>query len=95
MLKAWVEAGQDPSQFWGLTPRELNIVLDGSAERLKREHNDRAWLAWHGAALGRIKKFPKLDTLLIKGDRKPKRGKTIEEMISIAHAWTASVNRRK
>src|SRR5690606_15652730 len=45
-LKIWVEAGQDPSLFWRLTYREIDVILAGVSDRLKREHNERAWLAW-------------------------------------------------
>ena len=34
------------------------------AKALEREHNERAWLAWHIAALTRAKKLPKLETLM-------------------------------
>lgn len=38
---------------------------------LQREHNDQAWLAWHIAALSRVKKIPKLSSLQLKtlGDK--------------------------
>lgn len=31
---------------------------------VEREHHGRAWLAWHVAALPRLKKFPTLESLL-------------------------------
>ena len=31
---------------------------------MEREHHGRAWLAWHVAALPRLKKFPTLESLL-------------------------------
>lgn len=37
---------------------------------MEREHNDRAWLAYHVAALQRMKKPPRLNTLLIKRKRR-------------------------
>lgn len=46
-----MEAGQSYDLFWRLTLREIGIVLDGSANRLRREHNDRAWAVWHTAYL--------------------------------------------
>lgn len=60
------------------------------AGRLRREHNDRAWLAWHIEALHRAKKLPKLDKLLAK---KPTRRQTWEEQLAIMQDWSARVNR--
>jgi hypothetical protein len=88
-----VEAGQDPSHFWRLTLREIGVILDGAAGRLRREHNDRAWLAWHVEALSRQKKLPKLKDLTFDAPRKPKRRQTVEEQIAIAHRWTAALTR--
>ena len=46
LQRSWIEAvGGDGQAFWSLTPREIKNVLDAHAERLKREHNERAWLA--------------------------------------------------
>ena len=39
--------------------REIGAV----AKRLRNEHNARAWLAWHIAALQRQKKLPPLKNL--------------------------------
>lgn len=70
------------------------MVLDGVAARLKREHNDRAWAAWHTAMIGRVKKPPKLKEMLHGAD-KPKRRQTIDEQIAIAMKWTAALSRKR
>jgi len=88
-----VEAGLDPSGFWRLTLREIGVILEGVASRLKREHNDRAWLAWHIEALARQKKLPKLKDLTPAAPKKGKRRQTVEEQIAIAHRWTAALTR--
>lgn len=75
--------------FWRLTLREIAVILKGFSVRLEREHNDRAWLAWHVAALPRAKKFPALKDMQTKQPRKVRR-KTPEEMLSIAHMWSAA-----
>lgn len=87
--------GFDPGQFWLLTPRELHIYHVGANERLRREHNDRAWLAHTSAALHRIdpKRFPKLDKLLVKS-LKPKRKQTREEMLAVLRVMAATMRRR-
>jgi hypothetical protein len=60
--------------------------------RRTREHNERAWLAWHVEALHRAKKLPKLDALLAKEQRAPRR-QTWEEQLAIMQDWSARVNR--
>ncbi|MBP1849696.1 hypothetical protein [Rhizobium halophytocola] len=34
-----------------MTLREIKLVLDACAEKARREHDERAWLAWHTARL--------------------------------------------
>jgi len=93
-LKTWVEAGQDPSLFWRLTYREIDVILAGVSERLKREHNERAWLAWHTAMIGRVKRPPKLKDMM-HGAARPRRRQTIEEQIAIAKQWTVAIARAR
>ncbi|MCA0952916.1 hypothetical protein LCM16_02385 [Mameliella alba] len=62
-MGSWVEAGQDPAQFWHLTLREIGIVLDGAARRLARERDQAEVQAWQTARLVMIgyhqpRKFP-------------------------------------
>ena len=56
-------SGLDPDAFWIKTPYEASLILEGRGEALDREHNEFAWLAWHIAALPRMKVFPKLKDL--------------------------------
>lgn len=88
-----MEGGLDPSLFWRLTAREIAVILDGVSNRLKREHNDRASLAWHIEALARSKKLPKLKDLMHDAPKKSKQRQTVEEQIAIAHRWTAALTR--
>ena len=88
-----MSVGQPYELFWELTLAEVSLVLDGETERLRREHNDRAWHAWHVAALGRAKKLPRLDTLLAKPQTTPRR-QTWEEQMAVMQAWSERVNRR-
>jgi hypothetical protein len=67
--------------------------MDGAADRLTREHNDRAWLAWHTTAIGRMKRFPELKHLTISKTSEPRR-QTAEEQIHIAMQWTAALQRK-
>lgn len=80
--------------FWSLTPREIKAHMDGAMNRLKAEHQGRAWLAWHTAALGRVKKMPKLEKL-ISEPKKSLGRKSWQDQLAIAMAWNAEVNKRK
>lgn len=80
-----------------MTLREIKMVIDGSAERLKLEHNNRAWLAWHTASLTayapqKSRDFTRLSTLLM-GAGVPRR-QTADEQIHIARQWTAALQRK-
>lgn len=68
----------------------MQARLDGATQRLKREHDDRAWLAWHVAGLQRVKKMPPLKDLLT--DAKPKRRKTWQEQLAAVIAFDRRVN---
>ncbi len=47
-------------------------MLDGAARRIRREQEQKAWLAWHVAALGRQDKLPPLKSLMPGRPRKAK-----------------------
>lgn len=83
-------AGLDPSQFWTLTYREIDVCLAGAGERLEREQNGRAWLAWHIEALGRTKRLPKLDRLYVQKRQR----QTPQQMQAVVRAWMAAGERQ-
>lgn len=62
-------------------------MMEAAAERARRAHNDRAWLAWTGAALARAKRLPKLKTLQIAGRVEPPRPQTAQEQLAIFRRW--------
>lgn len=91
----WVEAGQDPSAFWSKTPRLIMVVLDACAERDRRAHNDRAWLAHQTAFLTsyhppKPERFTKLDRLQVK-PKKAGRGRVRdwEDDFAAMSAWAS------
>lgn len=67
-------------------------MFNGVAARLRREHNDRAWLAWHIASLSRSKKIPKLETLFSR-EKIKRRRQSPEELMAIAMQWTDALAR--
>ncbi|MGE4339148.1 MAG: hypothetical protein AB7E55_24710 [Pigmentiphaga sp.] len=58
-----------------------------------REHNDRAWLAWHVAALQRADKLPKLKTLLHREKSQAPQRKSWQEQLAIARQWETKLQR--
>lgn len=83
-----MSVGFDPAGFWALTPRELETLYNGARKRLEREHDERAWLAWHTAALYRTKEMPRLDKLTIRRER----SKTWEEQLAAVIAYDKRIN---
>jgi len=65
--------------------------LDAAARRLEREHNDRAWLAWHIVAMDRAKRLPKLKTLLAKSTTRSRQ--SWQEQLRIMDMWVAVTQR--
>jgi hypothetical protein len=54
---------------------------------IEREQQGRAWLAWHIAALPRMKKFPELEKLM--GTKRKAKRQTVSEIEAILAAWAA------
>ena len=68
--------------------REVNASL----VRHRNEHNSRAWLAWHVAALQRAKKMPPLKKLLAQEKR---RRQTWQEQLQVVQLWQALFDMEK
>ena len=83
-----MESGQDPSQFWRLTPREIDVILGGAVARIRREHNELAWAAWHTGMIGRAKKPPRLKDMM--DDGRKRRRQTPQEIKAVVKAWMAT-----
>lgn len=49
--------GLQPSEFWDMTPWQFTIACEAWNDRHDNEHNQKAWIMWHGAALTRTKKM--------------------------------------
>lgn len=64
--------------------------MQAAIEREKRASHERAWLAWHTAALSRCKKMPKLSDLLPK---EKKKAQTVAAMEAAARQWHSVVHR--
>ena len=87
--------GLDPGAFWPSTPRYIALVIDGKAAQLRREHNERAWLAWHFAALSRAKKMPEARRLMVRDSNAVRRGQTPDEQMAIFVAMAETKTVRK
>lgn len=58
--------------------------MGATLARLTRERDDKAWLAWHIAALGRAKQLPKLHTLQTGKKRRHQNGRKQSPEIQLA-----------
>lgn len=58
--------GIDPQYFWGMTPYQFKLCLDGWNDRRTAEFNDAAWMMWHNAYLSRaqFEEFPKIEDFM-------------------------------
>jgi hypothetical protein len=70
-----------------MTPRQLERCFRAQADIFDREHKARAWLAWHVAALMRVKKLPRLERI---AGRSPTRPQTPDEMLAIIKMLNAA-----
>ncbi|WP_426043702.1 hypothetical protein [Caulobacter sp. DWR3-1-2] len=59
--------------------------------RRDREHDGRAWQAWHTAVIPYIKPVPELADLMSKSSGGGPKVQTMAEQISHAMAWTAAI----
>lgn len=78
--------GLAEDDFWRRTPRQIARTFEAHGQRLRREHNDRMSLAWHIAAMPKMKKFPALKKLLVsvEGGQRHRVRQTPEQMLMIA-----------
>jgi hypothetical protein len=81
--------GFDPDSFWDQTFRTMSIAINGKLRAARRDHNQRAWMVWHIAALQRSKKLPRLKSMIAK--EKP-RAQSWQEQASIMQLWAAGHN---
>jgi hypothetical protein len=86
-----VSFGFEPDAFWDQTLETLSLCLEGKQAQFEREHNERAWLAWHAAALPLQKQFPKLESLMHKQKRQ-RRELTPDEMWALMVPITYTKN---
>jgi hypothetical protein len=59
-----LKAGVSALDYWDMTPREVYAAIRSANWRIKYEHDERAWQAWHTAALMRQKRLPPLKQLI-------------------------------
>lgn len=70
----------------------MRAIFRGAAKRVKREHNERVWLAWHIAALSKAEKMPRLKDMLI--ETPVKRQDTASRNLEVSvRSWLANRKR--
>ncbi|MGY9046061.1 hypothetical protein P775_14260 [Puniceibacterium antarcticum] len=92
MLSAYVSAGLPPGEFWGLSLWEYNAQMRGAHDRLEREQDGRAWLAWHIEALHRQERLMSLAEMTGRTETHgaPQSDEDLQSMFDLlATAWGA------
>lgn len=87
MLESYISAGLPPGRFWKITPRLYLTEMRGAAARLDREHNERAWAAWHAAYLPMAKRSVPLSDLLV--GKKPKPVMSWQDQLAAWESYAA------
>jgi hypothetical protein len=90
-------AGFTEDEFWSKTPRQIALAYQAREIRLRREHNDRAWLAWHIAALQRTqKRLPPITKLMFKEKIiKPQTWQEQRRVVRIMNAMFGGIDKSK
>lgn len=85
----WIAAGFSEDAFWSKTPRQIWVHHEAHKLRIEREHRARAWLAWHTAAIARMKHLPKLEDLAGRTRTRPRRAaQTWQQQRDIGRMYT-------
>lgn len=88
LFRDWVEMGFSPSEFWGQTPRRLDLVFQARDEARRRQSDDLVSSEWRtagfiGAAM--VGQLPSLESVL--QSTKPPTPKTAEQLKLAAFSW--------
>jgi hypothetical protein len=87
-LRQWVSLGLDPESYWRIPVRQFDSIISGANDKLIREHNELAWLAWHIGLLSQPRKrYPSLKSLMVQENKKP--SQTWQQQLAIAHMWAS------
>lgn len=68
----------------------MRLLAEAAAKRVEREHNSRAWLAWHIAAMQRMKRIPDLKKLTVRDTTRPRQ--TWRQQLEIMAQWASKRN---
>lgn len=60
------------TEFWLMTPWQLNVCIESHTELNTISKNDARWLIWHQAAFQRCKEMPKLEEIMVGAKKKEK-----------------------
>jgi hypothetical protein len=74
-----------------LTPRQTHRRFLAFERQAVRDHNDRAWLAWHIAALPLQKRFPALKSLFIDEPQHRRKPMTPEQTLALVKMMNAAM----
>lgn len=66
------------------------MLVEAAAKKFEREHNARVWLAWHTAALQRMKKLPDIKKMMLSNSSRPRQ--SWRQQLQIMTDWAANHN---
>lgn len=73
------------------------MAIAARVKAMEREHRERAWLAHTTASLSRVKRMPKLESLLKTkadpGRKAPVQRKSGDELLALAKRWETAGRR--
>jgi hypothetical protein len=85
-------AGYDIDLFWRSSIKFVLFAMDAKAAADHESYKLRAILAWNTAALSRMKRLPKVDSLFPR-ERKP--AQTWQQQYDLMRQWHVAQERRK
>jgi hypothetical protein len=68
----------------------MKLLVEAAAKKYEREHNARVWLAWHVAALHRMKKLPDIKRMFLSQSSRPRQ--TWRQQLMVVTEWANRVN---
>lgn len=68
----------------------MKLLIEAAAKRFEREHNARVWLAWHIAAMQRMKKMPDIKKMFLNNASRPRQ--SWQQQLQIMTKWAAQHN---
>lgn len=77
-----------PGDYWRSTPRQITASISAANRRIVREMNQQLIAAWKNAYFSRVKKMPKLASVMMRAPSR--RRQTWQEQLAIMDMWMSA-----